>query len=66
MIVPFPPGGATDVLGRILGQSLQTVWNQTIIQENKPGAAGLIGARQVSLQEMKRRTEEWMKSHDRR
>jgi tripartite-type tricarboxylate transporter receptor subunit TctC len=48
LIVPFPPGGATDVLGRIVGQSLQTLWNQTIIQENKPGAAGLIGARQVS------------------
>jgi tripartite-type tricarboxylate transporter receptor subunit TctC len=48
LIVPFPPGGATDVLGRILGQQLQSVWNQTIVQENKPGAAGLIGARQVS------------------
>lgn len=48
LVVPFPPGGATDVLGRILGQALQAAWNQTIIQENKPGAAGLLGARQVS------------------
>ena len=48
LVVPFPPGGATDVLGRILGHELQSLWSQTVIQENKPGAAGLIGARQVS------------------
>lgn len=47
LIVPFPPGGATDVLGRVLSQHLQVRWGNTVIQENKPGAAGLIGARQV-------------------
>jgi tripartite-type tricarboxylate transporter receptor subunit TctC len=47
IIVPFPPGGATDVLGRVLASGLQTVWGQTVISEYRPGAAGLIGTRQV-------------------
>jgi len=47
IIVPFPPGGATDVLGRVLAAGLQTLWGQTVISEYRPGAAGLIGTRQV-------------------
>ena len=47
LIVPFPAGGATDVLGRVLTSGLQTQWGQTVISEYKPGAAGLIGTRQV-------------------
>ena len=47
IIVPFPPGGATDVLGRVLALDLQTVWGQTVISEYRPGAAGVIGTRQV-------------------
>lgn len=47
IIVPFPPGGATDVLGRVLASGLQTAWSQTVISEYRPGAAGLIGTRQV-------------------
>jgi len=47
IIVPFPPGGATDVLGRVLAANLQTLWGQTVISEYRPGAAGLIGTRQV-------------------
>jgi tripartite-type tricarboxylate transporter receptor subunit TctC len=47
IIVPFPPGGATDVLGRVLSAQLQTLWGQTVISEYRPGAAGLIGTRQV-------------------
>ena len=47
IIVPFPPGGATDVLGRVLGAGLQGAWGQNVISEYRPGAAGLIGARQV-------------------
>src|SRR4051812_32967356 len=47
IIVPFPPGGATDVLGRVLAANLQTLWRQTVISEYRPGAAGLIGTRQV-------------------
>ncbi len=48
IIVPFPPGGATDVLGRVLSSQLQVVWGQTVISEYRPGAAGLIGTRQVA------------------
>ncbi|TMJ03304.1 MAG: tripartite tricarboxylate transporter substrate binding protein [Alphaproteobacteria bacterium] len=47
IIVPFPPGGATDVLGRVLAAGLQTLWGTTVISEYRPGAAGLIGTRQV-------------------
>ena len=47
IIVPFPPGGATDVLGRVLAAGLQTLWGATVISEYRPGAAGLIGTRQV-------------------
>ena len=47
IIVPFPAGGATDVLGRVLTAGLQALWGQTVISEYKPGAAGLIGTRQV-------------------
>ena len=47
IIVPFPPGGATDVLGRVLAAGLQTAWSQTVISEYRPGAAGVIGMRQV-------------------
>src|ERR1043166_4324878 len=47
IIVPFPPGGATDVLGRVLAAGLQAAWNQTVISEYRPGADGVIGTRQV-------------------
>jgi tripartite-type tricarboxylate transporter receptor subunit TctC len=47
IVVPFPPGGATDVLGRVLSQQLQTLWGQTVISDYRPGAGGLIGTRQV-------------------
>jgi tripartite-type tricarboxylate transporter receptor subunit TctC len=47
MVVPFPPGGGTDVLGRLLGAELQQFWNQSVIIDNRPGAAGVIGTRQV-------------------
>jgi len=50
MVVPFPPGGATDILGRVVGQQLQTMWGNTVLIENKPGASGLVGARQVMAQ----------------
>lgn len=49
IIVPFPAGGATDVLGRVLTSGLQTLWGQTVLSEYKPGAAGLIGMRQVMI-----------------
>ena len=48
IIVPFPPGGGTDVLGRLLSSELQTLWGQSVILDNRPGAAGLIGTRQAA------------------
>jgi len=47
IVVPFPPGGGTDVLGRLLSVELQRLWKESVIVDNKPGAAGLIGTRQV-------------------
>lgn len=47
IVVPFPPGGGTDVLARLLGAGLQTLWGQSVILDNRPGAAGLIGTRQA-------------------
>ena len=44
LVVPFPPGGGTDTGARIVAQRLGTVWGQTVIVENKGGAAGMIGA----------------------
>jgi tripartite-type tricarboxylate transporter receptor subunit TctC len=44
IIVPFPPGGSTDVLGRILAQSMSKDLGQTVIVENSGGAGGTIGA----------------------
>ena len=42
IIVPLPPGGSNDVLARILGQKMSEAFNQPVIVENKPGAAGNI------------------------
>src|SRR5689334_4578880 len=44
VVVPFPPGGSNDALCRIVGDKLSAEWKQPVIVENKPGAAGNIGA----------------------
>lgn len=44
MVVPFPAGGSTDVIARILGAKLQEQTGASFVVENKPGAAGAIGA----------------------
>jgi len=44
VIVPFPPGGNTDILARILGQKVTEDWHQQVVIDNRPGAAGLLGA----------------------
>ena len=48
VVVPFPPGGPTDVLGRLLGQALGDTFGQTVVVENKVGAAGNIGVDAVA------------------
>jgi tripartite-type tricarboxylate transporter receptor subunit TctC len=47
-IVPYPAGGATDVLARMVAQKMQDNWQQTVVVENKPGAGGTIGNNQVA------------------
>ena len=47
-IVPFPPGGATDLVGRLLASKLQESWGQNVVVENKAGASGMIGSEQVA------------------
>ena len=44
ILVPFPPGGAADLLTRALGKKLTESWGQAVIADNRPGAGGNIGA----------------------
>ena len=48
IIVPFPAGGTTDLLARILGQRMTTAWGQPVLVENKPGAGSTLGADMVA------------------
>jgi tripartite-type tricarboxylate transporter receptor subunit TctC len=48
IIVPFTPGSATDVMGRIVSERLNAAWGQPVIVDNKPGAGGTIGIREGS------------------
>jgi tripartite-type tricarboxylate transporter receptor subunit TctC len=48
VVVPFPPGGGTDTLIRIMQPALSTLWGQALVVENKPGAAGAIGGDYVA------------------
>jgi tripartite-type tricarboxylate transporter receptor subunit TctC len=48
MVVPFPPGSASDFLARVLGQKLGEAWGQQIVVDNRPGAGGLIGGTVVA------------------
>ncbi len=48
LVVPFPPGGSTDLIARTLSSKLPEKIGGTVIVENKPGATGTIGAQQVA------------------
>jgi len=43
LIVPFPPGGSTETLARLLATKLSEIWAQQVIIDNRPGASGMIG-----------------------
>jgi tripartite-type tricarboxylate transporter receptor subunit TctC len=47
-IVPFSPGGATDISARLLGERLSQMWGQTVIIENRAGAGGGVGAAEAA------------------
>ncbi len=48
IIAPFPPGGPTDILTRIIGKEMTASWGQTVVIENRPGADTTIGAEVVA------------------
>jgi tripartite-type tricarboxylate transporter receptor subunit TctC len=48
LVVPFPPGGATDIIARLLGQKLQEIWGQATVIEYKPGGGTVVGTDYVA------------------
>jgi tripartite-type tricarboxylate transporter receptor subunit TctC len=48
MILPFPPGGATDIIGRVVAQKMSERFEQPVVVENRPGAGGSIGSNMVA------------------
>ena len=48
LMVPFPPGGATDIVGRLVAAKMQEVWSQPVVIENKPGAGTVVGTEYVA------------------
>jgi tripartite-type tricarboxylate transporter receptor subunit TctC len=51
IVVPFTPGGSTDITARLIGNRLQEVWNQTVVIDNRGGAGGNIAADLVAHSE---------------
>jgi len=48
LVVPFPPGGATDIVGRMLAAKMQEVWGEPVVVENKSGAGTVVGTDAVA------------------
>lgn len=51
LVVPFPPGGPNDIIGRVVGQKMQELLGQLIIIDNRPGAGGALGTDNVAKSE---------------
>lgn len=50
IVVPYPPGGASDVTARILGQKMAESWGQQVVIDNRPGANGIVALEHVAKQ----------------
>lgn len=50
LVVPYPPGGASDVTARLLGQKMAEAWGQQVIIDNRPGANGIVALEHVAKQ----------------
>jgi len=48
LVVPYPAGGASDAVARMVGGKLQQAWGQPVMSDNRPGAAGMIGTQAVT------------------
>jgi tripartite-type tricarboxylate transporter receptor subunit TctC len=48
LVIPYPPGGSADILGRVMGKALEEQLGQPVIVDNRPGAGAIIGARYVA------------------
>jgi tripartite-type tricarboxylate transporter receptor subunit TctC len=48
IIVPYAPGGATDIVSRILGEQLRVILGQSFVTDNKPGAFGIVGIEEMA------------------
>jgi len=48
LIVPFPPGGSTDLVARVVGLKMADAWSQQVVIDNRPGANGMIGSEIVA------------------
>jgi len=50
LVVPYPPGGASDITARLLGQKLGEIWNQQVVVDNRAGANGIVALEHVAKQ----------------
>src|ERR1700684_1208685 len=48
IVVPYAPGGATDIVARVLGEQMRQILGQSFVVENKPGAFGIIAIEEMA------------------